>query len=194
MSSVTQEAKALALDALAVTLASLHTAFPGVTGANEVTGGSYARKTVSFAAASGGSRLLSATVVFNVPACTVRWVAFRKTDGTLLFSAPNGGATPRNFMSAAGTDLIHAAGHTYADDDPVVFYQDTAPAPLVEGTVYYVRDSAANQFSVAATVGGAAIDLTGNPGFNCVVAAISEAAYTGSTTHSLTSATVAIPG
>ncbi len=33
---------------------SLHTADPGTTGANEVTGGSYARQAITFGAASGG--------------------------------------------------------------------------------------------------------------------------------------------
>lgn len=37
----------------------------------------------------------------------------------------------------------------------------TLPAPLVEGTDYYVVATAANAFSVAATRGGAAIDITG---------------------------------
>ena len=52
---------------------SLHTADPGTTGASEVTGGSpaYARKAVTWAAASGGSMSLTAGVTFDVPAATV---------------------------------------------------------------------------------------------------------------------------
>lgn len=59
------------LDTLA-THASLHTADPGTTGASEVTGGSpaYARKAITWAASSGGSKTLSATVTFDVPAST----------------------------------------------------------------------------------------------------------------------------
>lgn len=53
--------------------ASLHTASPGSTGTNEVAGGSpaYARKTLTWSAASGGSKALAATFpVFDVPAST----------------------------------------------------------------------------------------------------------------------------
>jgi hypothetical protein len=50
--------------------ASLHTADPGTTGASEVAGGTYARKAVTWAAASGGSDSTSASVQFNVPAGT----------------------------------------------------------------------------------------------------------------------------
>lgn len=50
--------------------ASLHSADPGSTGANEITGGSpaYARKSVTWAAAASGSASLSAAPVFDVPA------------------------------------------------------------------------------------------------------------------------------
>lgn len=51
---------------------SLHTADPGETGANEVTGGGYARGIGAWAAASGGSSLLAGPVDFtNLPAVTV---------------------------------------------------------------------------------------------------------------------------
>jgi hypothetical protein len=51
---------------------SLHTGDPGETGtANEVSGGSYARQTISFNAASGGSIAASAAVEFSgMPAVT----------------------------------------------------------------------------------------------------------------------------
>jgi hypothetical protein len=60
------------LDTLA-THASLHTADPSATGANEVTGGSpaYARKAITWAASAAASKTLSATVTFDVPATTV---------------------------------------------------------------------------------------------------------------------------
>lgn len=54
----------------AVTYVSLHTADPGTSGASEVSGGTpaYARKAVSWAAASGGSVASSASITFDVPA------------------------------------------------------------------------------------------------------------------------------
>lgn len=56
----------------ATTYVSLHTGSPGTTGANEVAGGSpaYARKSISFSAASGGSKSSSSQPVLDVPAGT----------------------------------------------------------------------------------------------------------------------------
>lgn len=52
--------------------ASLHTADPGASGTSEVSGGSpaYARKAITWAAASSGSKANSASLVFDVPAAT----------------------------------------------------------------------------------------------------------------------------
>lgn len=59
------------------------------------------------------------------------------------------------------TDVVTATGHNFTDTTPIVFTTTgTLPAPLAISTVYYVRDSAANTFKVAATSGGAAIDIT----------------------------------
>lgn len=48
---------------------SLHTGDPGSTGANEATGGSYARQELSFGSASGGTAVAS-EITFDVPAGT----------------------------------------------------------------------------------------------------------------------------
>lgn len=48
---------------------SLHTASPGTTGANEVTGGSYVRAQTTWGSASGGS-VAGSQVTINVPAGT----------------------------------------------------------------------------------------------------------------------------
>lgn len=54
---------------------SLHTADPGTTGTNEVTGGSpaYARKSITWSAAANGSKAMSNTPLFDVPAGTVAY-------------------------------------------------------------------------------------------------------------------------
>jgi len=62
----------------------------------------------------------------------------------------------------SATDKITAAAHGLPDGTAIQFGGTTLPAPLVAGTTYYVRDTATNDFKVAATVGGAAIDLTTN--------------------------------
>lgn len=59
--------------------ASLHTGNPSTTGANEVAGGSpaYARKSVTWAAASAGALTTSNSQVFDVPAgTTIQYVGF----------------------------------------------------------------------------------------------------------------------
>lgn len=52
------------------THASLHTADPGSTGTNEITGGSYARVPITWAAPSGGTESLTASVTLQIPAGT----------------------------------------------------------------------------------------------------------------------------
>jgi len=182
------------LDGQAITLASLHTGFPGSTGANEVTGGtpSYAQKAVTINAASGGSRALNAAVTFDVPACTVKWVGFWN-GATYVGCAPNGGATPKNFMAVPSSDTVYSVAHGWSDTQKIVFFNGTPPTGLTEGTTYFVRDSATDTFKVAATAGGTAIDLTGAASFGCVVCAITEDVYAVQGTHQLSTASIAIP-
>jgi hypothetical protein len=135
---------------------------------------------------------LNAAVTFDVPACTVKWVGFWNA-AVFVGCAPNGGATPKNFMSVASTDLVYSAAHGFSDTNKITFYNGTPPAPLAEGTTYFVRDSTTDTFKVAATAGGVAIDLTAAPSFGCVLCAITEDVYAVQGTHQLSSATVAIP-
>lgn len=58
------------------------------------------------------------------------------------------------------TDVVTVTGHGYSDTDEVVFTGLAGGAPLVNGTTYFVRDSATDTFKVALTSGGAAIDIT----------------------------------
>jgi hypothetical protein len=56
------------LDALGVTLVSAHTADPGETGTSEVTGGTYARKSITYSAASAGALDSSNIPELDIPA------------------------------------------------------------------------------------------------------------------------------
>lgn len=87
-------AKNLMLDQLATVAvyASLHTADPGTTGTNEVTGGSpaYARKAITWNAAASANLDNNANPVFDVPAgTTVTHAGFwsAATSGTFYGSA-----------------------------------------------------------------------------------------------------------
>jgi hypothetical protein len=70
---------------------SLHTADPGSTGTSEVTGGSpaYARKAITWTAASASATSNSAQIVFDVPtSTTIRYLGYwsASTSGTFYGS------------------------------------------------------------------------------------------------------------
>lgn len=60
-----------------------------------------------------------------------------------------------------GTDALTSASHGLTDgDDLLIRSTGTVPGGLATDTRYWVRDAATNTFKVAATQGGAAIDIT----------------------------------
>lgn len=66
-------------------LISLHTGDPGITGANEVAGGSYARDATAFAAAASKSVTNTAAAIFtNMPAAVVTHVGVWSAAGVFL--------------------------------------------------------------------------------------------------------------
>jgi len=69
-------------------------------------------------------------------------------------------ARVRQVTGVAATDVLTSTAHGYVLDDPVVFAAITGGAPLVAGTTYFARDITTNTFKVAATAGGAAINIT----------------------------------
>jgi hypothetical protein len=182
------------LDSSDVAYLGLHTAYPGESGTNECSGGSpaYARKSVTFAAASGGSRATSTAPVFDVASgTTVRWIGYwtAVTAGSMRACAPNGGS-PKEFQVDVTNNRILCEGHGYSADQKIVFYGGTPPTGLTAGTVYFVRTPTSadpDHFEVSTTAGGAAIDLTGQPGADCVVSIIVEETYGAQGTFTATS-------
>ncbi len=172
----TDVAKHIMLDALcratnpvtSILFASLHTAFPDPGGASEVSGGApaYARKSITFNAASGGNSDSSNTPVFDVPgSTTVEWVGYwdvdtGSPDEFLAYSPIGSGGIIFDFDVDVAGDTIEAIAHGLSNDENIVFIDGTPPAPLVEGTVYWVVTSTADDFGVSATQGGASINLT----------------------------------
>ena len=78
------------LGALGVTHVSAHTADPGETGASEVTGGTYARKSITFNAAAAGNLDSSNIPVLDIPAgVTVTHIGYFSalTAGVFLASS-----------------------------------------------------------------------------------------------------------
>ena len=93
-----------------VAYVSLHTADPGATGTSEVTGGSpaYARKAITWTAASSGAMSNNGAIVFDVPAGTYNHVGY--------WSASSGGTY---YGSRASTSQTFSGQGTYtiADGD-----------------------------------------------------------------------------
>lgn len=165
-------------------------AYPGVTGAGEIAGSKVA---VTIGPAAGGVRTLAASVNMTISAGkTVRWLLW--FDGAnYLECDPNGGATPRNFTVLTGTDVFYSPGHGYSDGQKVVFYGGTVPGGLTEGAIYFVRDADADTFKVASVLAGAPVNITAAAPYACAVCAITEEAYGGGGTHTLSSATKVFP-
>lgn len=68
------------------------------------------------------------------------------------------------FTANAGTDVLTEVGTVLANGNSVQVSNSggALPAPLVAGTTYFVRDKTGDTFKLAATSGGAAIDITTN--------------------------------
>lgn len=71
-------------------------------------------------------------------------------------------AVPATATNAtAGTnDVVSYASHGFTNGQQVVLVTATGGAGLTAGNVYYVRDVTAGTFKLAATLGGAAVDIT----------------------------------
>ena len=159
---------------------SAHTAYSS-TGANEVAGGApaYARKVVTYAAAAAEARTASNTPTFDIPAATtVRWIGMwdALVAGTFLGMIANGG-DEREFSVDLTAETVKVPAHGWLANQKIAFYGDAVPGGLIEGTVYFAVTILTDTFQVSSTSGGAAINLTSEPGAKCVVAAIVEETF-----------------
>lgn len=147
---------------------SLHTAW-STTGANEVTGGSYARQAITWAAAASGALNSSNAPSFSVPSGnTIRFVGFWETAAspdTFEGMVPNqqtGDLTARRFIVDTANNEIEMPAHGLAADTGVVFIGGTPPGGLTEGTVYYTGGTGgADAFQVQTTQGASPFSAVG---------------------------------
>ena len=148
---------------------SLHTA-PGIAGA-EVTGGSpaYARKAITWNAASTGLKQIAAAQTFDVPAgTTVRAVSLfdASTAGTRRAWLPAGSSARRAFSVDAAdvtADTLTSAAHGLVNGNSAVVWPTIGavlPTGLAEDTEYFVVGATTDTLQLSATFGGAAINLT----------------------------------
>jgi hypothetical protein len=151
----------------------LHTAFPPAVG-NELTGGSpvYARQPIAWAAASAGSKAITGTETFDVPAgTTVRAIATwnQLASGGTMNSWSPAGATARRAISVDATGVtnndIFSPAHGLVAGNSVLFWATIGavlPAPLAEDTEYFVIATGltTDSFRVSTSLGGSAVDIT----------------------------------
>lgn len=150
-----------------ITHISLHNGDPSTTGANELTGGAYARKAVTWGTAAAGLRANITTALdFDVPAGTTvfhfgYWSA--SSAGTFYGYFPVGGFGVEAATFVASTDTFTSFAHGYVNTDRVLVYDvHTAGVPTgyTEGTVYFVVSATTDTFQLSATSGGAAVNGT----------------------------------
>jgi hypothetical protein len=87
----------------------------------------------------------------------------RKTRGLLSALTTNVTselATGLAFTVVAATDVYTSAAHGYSNGDPVVPSALTGATGITAGLYYYIRDVTTNTFKLAATLGGAVVDVT----------------------------------
>ena len=94
----------------------------------------------------------------------------RNTRAVMLFPSPTGTVTFN-----ATTDIATISGNVFENGQSIVFSGGTLPAELNTSTTYYVVERSGNTFKVAASVGGAAINLsTAGSGTITAIATSSE--------------------
>lgn len=157
---------------------SLHTADPAEAGdqtSNEATYTSYAR--VAVARTAGGwtvaANQVSNAAAINFPACTggtntITYFGVGASSagaGKLILSGPLGSALGP-FLGENSSDVISIKGHGLVADDRISFFpipNAALPAGITEGQLYFVKTTPdADSITIAATSGGATIDLTGD--------------------------------
>lgn len=149
----------------------------------------------NFSAATGRTKSLSAAVDIAVTASTIKWIGIWSSGGTTFKGMfPNGGSD-FSFQLDLTNNRVYVEGSGFVNTDKIVFHGAAAPTGLTIGTTYFVVGTTAGDpdyFQVAATSGGAAIDITGQAAAGCVVSKITEDVYAGAGTHRVATLTVSI--
>jgi hypothetical protein len=147
---------------------SLHSANPGETGANEVTGGSYVRQQAA-TTRTGSAITNDAILSFSgMPAGdVVAWGIWDLSTAGVCFWTGWFGTVGRvgvvEAADLAGNDITSPA-HGFANDDRVIMEQieaETTPTGLTAGTIYWVTGApTADTFQLSTTQDGGAVDIT----------------------------------
>ncbi len=149
-----------------------------------------------FGAASSRSKSLSTAVDIAITATvTIKWIGLWSADGSTFYGMQPNGGTDYSFQIDVTNNRIYVEGSGYANNDKVVFHNDTAPGGLTAGTTYFVvgvTSGDPDYFQVALTQGGSAIDITSQAAAACVVSKIVEETYSSNGTHRISTFVVNI--
>lgn len=155
-----EENRLLDLSLINGDLLALTTTLPtDAAGGTEVTGGSYARQALAYAAAASGSKASNAALLFTVlPATDV--VAWEIYDSTGAARKWYGLFSPLSGTAQNTGDTVTITAHGLTLNQKIVFQTNYTPTGLTAGVTYFARTILTNTFQVATTAGGAAVAIT----------------------------------
>lgn len=134
----------------------------------ELTGGSpaYARKAITWGAASAGIAANTNAMTFDIPAgAKVAFGRFKSasTAGTDYGWWAAGAQAVQAGVADSTTEAIASDAHGLSNDDRVIVMDISnagVPTGLTEGTLYFVVNTATDTFKLATTSGGSAVNIT----------------------------------
>lgn len=138
-------------------------------GLTEPSGNGYARKSTAgsdWTAASGGAAVTANALSFAT--ATGSWgtvthfaLMDANTSGNMLAYGMLATSVVEGF-ALASNDTIYAPSHAFSNDNTVQVISDSLPAGLTAGTLYYVIGVSGSTFQLSTTLGGSAVNITGD--------------------------------
>lgn len=150
----------------------------------------------AWAAASSRQKAITAAIDISITAtATIKWIGYwgGTAGDTFRGMSPNASTGDKTFQVDLANNRIYCEGHGWSADQKITFHGGTPPTGLTAGVTYFVKTVTASDpdyFDVAATVGGAAIDITGQAAAGCVVSNITEETYSSNGTHRVSTLTI----
>lgn len=161
---------------------SLHSADPGLTGANEITNGmgAEARQLVGFASGGSGTDTNPSQVIFTIGSPTmVTWIGYwtAETGGTFLGGFPIIGSQ-MTAVGISGGQTIYCPGHGLSQGQavrpyPIAGLLSSMPAPLTSDVQFIVYATLSVDEIILIHAGGIPITLASSGGF-CLARDLSQ--------------------
>lgn len=135
----------------------------------------------AFSVTAGGAKSMKIDIICgSVTVAAAVSVKLQDTSGYNIWndlkSTTISASTDQVFTASSTTSIITCAGHGYTEGQAVCVNGPGLPAPLSEGSIYFVKLIDANTFYLTAVPGSSFIQLTSNGALGQEVTAV--AAYT----------------